>query len=273
MRGYIAGIGLRAPGLSDWETARAVLTGATEWMPGEVVLLPPAMLATNERRRAGLPARLALAVADEAVRMAGLDLAGVRAVFASGNGEGAILHDLLQALAAVPASGAPPPISPTQFHNSVHNAVAGYWAMGAGSMQPMTCLGAHDDTLAAALLKALAEVSVERVPVLCCVYDVPVPPPLRAKQPIDTPFAVALLLLPEPASNTLAGLDAGWRAGAPVAVEGPAWMETLRRGNPIADILPLLAGAASRCRVSVDLRLLDGTVAVQVTPCSTTPRS
>jgi hypothetical protein len=205
--------------------------------------------------------------------MAGLDLAGVRAVFASGNGEGAILHDLLQGLAAAPASGAPPPISPTQFHNSVHNAVAGYWAMGAGSMQPMTCLGAHDDTLAAALLKALAEVSVEQVPVLCCIYDVPLPSPLRAKQPIDTPFAVALVLLPEDASRTLAGIGAAWRAGSPAAVEGPAWMETLRRGNPIAGVLPLLAAPASRSDASVGLRLLDGTLAVQVTSCSTAPRS
>jgi hypothetical protein len=273
MRCYIAGIGLRAPGLPDWETARGVLTGAAPWTPDEVLAPPPAMLAANERRRAGLPVRLALAVAEEAVRMAGLNLAGVRAVFASGNGEGAILHDLLQALAAAPASGAPPPISPTQFHNSVHNAVAGYWAMGAGSMQPMTCLGAHDDTLAAALLKALAEVSVERVPVLCCVYDVPVPAPLRAKQPIDTPFAVALVLLPEPASGTLAGLDVRWRAGAPNTVAGPAWMETLRCGNPIAGVLPLLAAAASGRGAGVDLRLLDGTVAVQITPCSTAPRS
>jgi hypothetical protein len=91
-----------------------------------------------------LPARLALAVAEEAVRRAGLELADMRGVFASANGEGAILHGLLEMLASDS-----PEVSPTQFHNSVHNAVAGYWAMGAQSRQPMTCLGANMDSFAA----------------------------------------------------------------------------------------------------------------------------
>ena len=50
------------------------------------------------------------------------------------------------------------PVSPTQFHNSVHNTAAGYWSIATGSQQPTTCLACHDATAAAALLKAMAEV-------------------------------------------------------------------------------------------------------------------
>ncbi len=57
-------------------------------------------------------------------------------------------------------------MSPTQFHNSVHNAAAGYWSIAHGSRQPATCLGAHDWTWAAALLKAVAEVAATGAPVL-----------------------------------------------------------------------------------------------------------
>ena len=79
------------------------------------------------------------------------------AVFGSSNGDAVVVHDILEALAS-----ADRPVSPTQFHNSVHNAAAGYWTIATGSHQPATCLGCHDHTLAASLLKAVAEVEAEQ---------------------------------------------------------------------------------------------------------------
>ena len=268
MRAVIAGIGLCAPGLPDWTRGRAVLAGTEAWRCGDVAPPLPALLAPNERRRAGLPVRLALTVAEEAMRTAGLPPDAARAVFASANGESEILHGLLETLAEDEPSGGPPAISPTRFHNSVHNAVAGYWSIGVASQQPVTCLGAHDDTLGAALLKAFAEVSVERTPVLCCVYDVPAPEPLRAKVATESPFAAALVLLPQ-AFGGLAEMEVAWRAGAPGPTRQPYadWLERLRVGNRLAALLPLLATIAAGQSAQAEYGLLDGTVAVQVAPC------
>ena len=89
------------------------------------------LLAPNERRRAGTVMRLALAVAGEAAGMAGLPAAAMRNVFASANGDGAVIHALLEELARPD-----PQLSPTQFHNSVHNAPAGYWSIGNAAASP-----------------------------------------------------------------------------------------------------------------------------------------
>ena len=102
--------------------------------------------------------------------MAGLPPGAVRSVFGTSNGDGPVIHAILETLA-----GPDPQVSPTQFHNSVHNVAAGYWSIGAGSQEPAACLGCHDFTFAAALLKAAAEAAAERAPVLLCVYDAPLP--------------------------------------------------------------------------------------------------
>lgn len=264
---FVAGVGLRGPGLDGWDAARRVLAGERAWTGTEIAVPLPTLLAPNERRRAGLPVRLALAAAEEAVRMAGLELDGVRGVFASANGEGTILHGLLETLASDT-----PQISPTQFHNSVHNAVAGYWAMGAQSRQPMTCLGAHDDTFAAALLKALAEVATEQAPVLMCVYDVPLSEPLADKQPNGCAFACALVLTPTASARALAALRASWQAGPPAPnadlPEGAA-LAALTRQNPAARSLRLLQAIATGRPDRAAFGLLTGAVLVQVEPCST----
>lgn len=265
---FVAGIGLRGPGLNGWAASRAVLAGTEAWTAAPTVVPPTTLLAPNERRRAGLPARLALTVAAEAVEMAGLPPDAVRGVFGSANGEGVILHGLLETL-----TSEAPLISPTQFHNSVHNAVAGYWAMGARSHQPVTCLGAHAGTFAATLLKALAEVAEEQAPVLMCVYDVPLPEPLSANQPTGCAFACALVLTPAAGAGALAGLAASWQAAPPACgadLPRGAALAALSRDNPAARSLRVLqAIAAGTTDRAASFGLLDGAVRVQVDPCST----
>ncbi|MGH8255204.1 MAG: beta-ketoacyl synthase chain length factor, partial [Steroidobacteraceae bacterium] len=108
---FVIGVGLHGPGLAGWEASRGVLAGH-EPFAGEPPPLPsPAILAPNERRRASTVVRLALAVADEAAGMAGLPPGGMNGVFASANGDGALVHTILETLAE-PAGQ----VSPTQFH-------------------------------------------------------------------------------------------------------------------------------------------------------------
>ena len=187
----IVGVGLLGPGLPGWEASQAVLTGRTPWQPGEVVLPPPAILPATERRRTGPVARLALAVASEAAAASGLPPASFRPVFGSSNGDAVTLGFILDAITRPDGF-----VSPTQFHNSVHNAAAGYWSIGTGSTRPATCVACYDWTFGSALMKAVAECAVEQEPVLLCLYDVPLPPPLDAKRPTEGMFAAAFVLAP-----------------------------------------------------------------------------
>src|SRR5690606_14590768 len=64
-------------------------------------------------------------------------------------------------------------VSPTQFHNSVHNAASGYWGIASGSHQPSTSLACFDATFAAGLIEATALIAVDRCEVLLIAYDGP----------------------------------------------------------------------------------------------------
>ena len=274
----IVGVGVLGPGLPGWPASRAVLAGDATWQPGEVVLPPPAILPATERRRAGPVARLALAVASEAADASGLPPGSLRPVFGSGNGDSITVSAILDALAQPDGF-----VSPTQFHNSVHNAAAGYWSIGTGSGRPATCLGCHDWTFAASLMKAVAECAAEQEPVLLCVYDVPMPAPLDAKRPTDCAFGAAFVLAPEGGgpriaigfSPSLQGGAGGGMAAAP-ALDGCArppppgplpqgeGVRGLMAGNPAARSLALLEVLARRRGGAFDLPLLDGTLRVTV---------
>ncbi len=279
----VAGIGVLGPGLPGWEASRAILAGDAPWQCGEVVLPAPALLPATERRRAGPVVRLALAVASEAAAASGLPPASLRPVFGSGNGDVVTVGAILDGLTRPDGF-----VSPTQFHNSVHNAAAGYWSIGAGSNRPATCLGCFDWTFAGALMKAVAECAAEREPVLLCVYDVPMPSPLDAKRVMGSVFGVALVLAPGGSGPRITvewrseadpaplegGVDArpasqdGGVAPLPPPASGNAGEELrlLARTNPAARALPLLQLLARGEFGSLDAALLDGTLRVTVTP-------
>ena len=75
-------------------------------------------------------------------------------------------------------------VSPTRFHNSVHNAPSGYWAVATGSREPSTSLCAYDASFAAGLLEAAAQATVDDRPVTLVAYDLPYPEPLQRARPI-----------------------------------------------------------------------------------------
>jgi hypothetical protein len=258
----VLGVSVWGPGLEGWAAARAVLAGEQPYVARESVAPAPAILAATERRRAGPVVRLALAVAQEAAMGSGLPPGDLRSVFGSSNGDGVVVGSILDAL----ARGAPGErvVSPTQFHNSVHNAAAGYWSIAHGSRQPATCLGAHDGTWAAALLKAMVEVVTEREPVLLCCYDHPLPPPLDVLRPTGAAFGVGLVLGPvgwAPAGMG-PGLRVGWREGAATEAPLPCGLAGLRRANAIAACLPLLVGLARGEAGGHAVPYLDGHLAV-----------
>ena len=252
---HVASVAVLGPGLPDWASATAILTGADPWQDGAVVLPPPALLSATERRRTGPVVRLALAVAGAAAAASGLPPASLRPVFASGTGDGITVAAILEAMAHPDGW-----VSPTQFHNSVHNAAAGYWSIGTASNQPATCLGGHDWSFGCALMKAVAECAVEQAPVLLCVYDVPLPSPLDAARPIGSVFGIALVLVPDGPGPRL---SLRWDA-APATRSEPLLpgLRALAASNPAARSLRLLEALARGGSDAFDVPVLDGCLAV-----------
>jgi hypothetical protein len=251
-------VGVLGPGLPGWEASRAVLAGEAPWEPGPVALPPPAALPATERRRTSAAVRLALAVAAEAAAASGLAPEGLETVFASSNGDGAVIGSILEALST--PGGA---ISPTQFHNSVHNAAAGYWGIAAGSHCASVSLGGHDDSFAMGLVQAVAAVVSRRAPVLFCAYDAPLTPPLDARRFTDAVFAAALVLVPSDAGVVLS-VEMAERAEASSAGD----LAPLMAGNPAARALPLLQALAAGRVAQLGLPLVDGgAVVLGVEPC------
>jgi hypothetical protein len=248
---FVEGVGIAGPGLDGWAAARPVLCGLAPYEPAPFTPRPVALLPPAERRRAGTAVRLAIGVGAEAVDQSGRDKATMAMVFASSGGDSDTVHEILCVLATEARA-----VSPTRFHNSVHNAPAGYWAVATGSREPSNSLCAFDFSFSAGLLDAAAQAVVEDRPVTLAAYDVPYPEPLNAVRSIAGIFGAALVLTPGPTHRTLARLSIALTgAGAPMPDTRMPEMglERLRLGNPAARGLPLLAAIARGGRETIRL--------------------
>jgi hypothetical protein len=258
----IEAVGVLGPGLPNWSVAARVLRGAARFEPAPAVLPPALSLPSAERRRTGAVVRLTLAVGLEATGRAGIDPAGLPAVFTSSGSDGQNCHEICEVLASAERQ-----LSPTRFHNSVHNAPAGYWGIATGATAAATSLCAHDASFAAGLLEALCQVAVERTRVLLIAYDTSYPEPMRSVRPIPDTFGVALLLAPEAGNAALARLELTWSEATADRMADPA-LERLRAAIPAARCLPLLAQLAHATPGRVLIDYLDAArVALEVSAC------
>jgi len=264
MRAYIEGIGLLGPGLSGWQESRAALTGTEAYRPARTVIPASELLPAAERRRAGIPVKLALAVGREAFMSAGHDAAATATVFASSSSDGEIVHQLCETLATPERE-----VSPTRFMNSVHNAAAGYWSIATRSREPSTSLCCYDAGFAAGLLECATQIAAERKPVALIAYDGPYPEPLHATRPINCEFGIALVMAPEATSRSLTAIDLELGpAGAAESRLADPGLEAIRVGNPAARSLPLLATLARGIAGEVVLKYVVGaSLRARVTPC------
>jgi hypothetical protein len=263
----IQGIGLIGPGLGDWRSGAPVIAGEEVYSPRPTAVPPPDGLPAAERRRTGATVKLALAVAQQAVAAAGIDPAGLPAVFSSSGGDGVICHEICETLASADRQ-----VSPTRFHNSVHNAAAGYWSLATGATAASTSLCAYDGSFAAGLLEALALVAVDRTPALLSAYETTYPEPLRAKRPLPEAFGVALVLTPDRAPGSIARVTVSpmgpCDGGTAVDRLAEPQLEALRAAVPAARSLPLLRLLARRepGRVALDY-IGEERLAVEVSEC------
>ncbi len=110
-------------------------------------LIPAAM-----RRRTSMTTRMAITAAKLACTQANIDSQHLASVFASLGGEIQVTDALCRLLPDENEL-----LSPTQFHNSVHNTTAGYWAILNKCQEPSTAIAAADDTFAMGLIEVWSQ--------------------------------------------------------------------------------------------------------------------
>lgn len=237
---YVYGIGVVGPGFADWPSARDVLLQRAPHVTSQRPALKSNLLPATERRRSTEVINLALHVGAEALTRGGGDARHVKTVFASSGGDAMILHKICEALTTPERR-----VSPTQFHNSVHNAAAGYWHIGTHSRAPSTALSSYDDSFASGMLEALTRLASDSVPVLLVAYDVPAPSPLLSARPLVAAFGAAFLLGADVSHAHVACFEARLLDIAPEpTILHNAALSGLQSGNPAARALPLLQAFA-----------------------------
>jgi len=259
---YLDGIGLAGPGLDNWLAARPILAGTVPYESRPLAVAAPQSLPPAERRRTGVAIKVAFVVGEEACANGQLDARQLAAVFSSSGADNDNCDAICKTLASEDRH-----ISPTRFHNSVHNAPAGYWGIASGAMTPATVLCAHDGSFGAGLLEAMTQVAIDYCGTLLITYDMPYPEPLHAKRPLPSAFGIALALMPDRSAHSLARIEVSFADAEPDALTAPD-LEALRRVIPCARGLPLLQAVArgEGRRVVLDY-LAPLRLAVGIEPC------
>ena len=259
---YIEGIGLLGPGLDGWPNSQAMLNGQAPYQLQKTILPSPAILPAAERRRSGAIVKLTLATGLEAIAAAGLDAASLPSVFSSSGGDGENCHAICEMLASDDRQ-----ISPTRFHNSVHNAAAGYWSIATGAMCTSSVLCAHDASFGAGLLEALTQVVVDNTRSVLLACDTAYPEPLYGARPIPDALGIAFVLAPQRSAQALAQISVSLTDANADHLDDAA-LEILRISIPAARGLPLLRALALRQSKRVVLDYLDSTrLAVDIVLC------
>lgn len=263
---FVDGIGLLGPGIASWSLGRQFLAGDLPYQNARTVLPLPMALPAAERRRAGAVVKVSLAVGQEAVEASGWPARTLPSVFTSSSGDAINCHEICSALASNDRL-----ISPTRFHNSVHNASSGYWSISTGAMATSSVLCAHDASFSAGLLEAAAQAVLDNTAVLLVAYDTDYPEPLRSARPLPDTFGVALVLAPRRSPRSLAQwtlAPASCLTSAASDVMTDSTLENLRAAIPAARCLPLLQSVATHSDATVVLDYLVGLqLAVQVARC------
>ncbi len=261
---FVERVGLLGPGLPGWSASRTMLHGAAPYTPAEVTLPRLDILPAAERRRTGLSVKLALACGLDALAGSRREASALATVFTSSGGDGQVLHEICETLA-----GPDRQLSPTRFHNSVHNAPAGYWSIATQSREASTSLCGYDWSFGAGLVEAAAQVIVDREAVLLVSFDLPYPEPMGRVRRIYGALGVALLLTRTASDQCMArmtiNIDGG---GMPSRTPEPE-LERLRTGNPTGHALPLLAALAGDASAAVRLPYIaQQTLEIEITPFS-----
>jgi hypothetical protein len=183
---FVEGVGFWSPGFGD----------AAAWCGGEqdpaIERPEAACLEGPLRRRASELTRMAIDSLAQAAAQAGHDPAQVPTVWATAHGE----HTTALKLLAMMHRGEGK-LSPTHFHNSVHNTAGGYASIATGNTSVSTTLTGGAELVAAGLLEAICLVEKTEGPVVLVLADEPLKEPF-ARADSKAPVALSLCLSSRP---------------------------------------------------------------------------
>jgi hypothetical protein len=201
---YVRGTGLWTPGY-DRPLAWC------QQKPTPAVEKPEAALLEGPLRRRATPlTRMAVEVFQQATRQADRDPASIPTVWATAHGEHTAAIKLLEMMQRGEGR-----LSPTHFHNSVHNTAGGYASIATGNVAPSTTLTGGSELVASALLEAWCLLESSGRDVALVLADEALQSPFE-RTDARTPLAIALLLSQQP-EHTLGMLTEFRRAAiAPV---------------------------------------------------------
>jgi Beta-ketoacyl synthase, N-terminal domain len=249
---YIQSIGLFGTGFESWATAEKILSGQQPYAETLAVPPSPEWLPPAERRRTSDMIRLAMVAGKEALANAQTSPSESATVFSSSGGSGEVIHQICESLASEDRE-----VSPTRFHNSVHNAPAGYWGIAAKNEWPSTSLCGHDASFAVGLIEAVAQVKSNNSSVLLLVHDLPYPEPLNGVRQVHGLFSIALLLSNHRTEKSLYALNLEMMSTQKGTVEetklGDETLERFRLGNPAARALTLLSAMAKKSTAPITI--------------------
>jgi hypothetical protein len=262
---YLNGVGIAAPGLRGWDEARDVLRETIPYNAENIPDLKSDAIPPRERRRASGTANLAVHVAEQAVKNAEVDPTDLVTIFASFLGDLQIADKLCNSL-----SQPGRPVSPFQFHNSVHNAPAAYWSIATQSKKPSTSIACASNTFNAALLDAITFVTVENQDALLAIYDIASSNSLANFHPTQKDFGAALILQKKRTKSSLAELNIKYKSKVFERIENSISKSLLplMKANASAQSLILLSAVARMEPQIIRLDYLSNScIEIEVNPC------
>ncbi len=221
-------------GLAEWSAWAPGLEERQQWRrpPGEKRLREAmrgngapelSWMDSRKRRRCSTHSRIALHVAVDCCRQAGVDPADVPTVFATRHGELQLTVELLRTLSSGEL------LSPMTFANSVHNTPSGYFSIATDNMMPTRTVSAGTETFQHGFLDAAGMLgNGSPSPALLVSVNVAPPDPLDQFSPYDDVAYGTALLLTESNSGEVVELElnqeeASPENGLPPSVQFMAW--------------------------------------------------
>lgn len=244
----VLGVGAWGPTFHNWSDLSALLQGKSiDVEPNKGP--KPEIIPANERRRAPLPVRLAVESSWQAAQNAGLDPVDLTSVFVSGLGDTQLTDYMCRTLASENKA-----LSPTKFHNSVHNAAAGYWTISTGCMQAANSVAGFQESVPLTLLEAVIQCHAEQRPILMTFYDAPCSEVLRDLMKNEIAFSASIVIAPAQQADT--GMYQAQVQQKTVdwpEFEATDFLQTCYATNPVGRILPLLKTIAQKSQGSIEL--------------------
>jgi hypothetical protein len=189
LRARLCGVGMWTPAYADFDAwVAAGLPDDLHVASADAAPPPALLLHPRLRRRTSTLTRATVTAVEAALAGSGVAIDQVRFVLVSSFGE---IETTVELLAQLGEPGGP--VSPTKFHNSVHNTATGYLSIASGNNRESTALAGGPHNLEIGLLEALAGLAETGEDVVLLFAEELLPRPFE-RSDADPTFAVALHL-------------------------------------------------------------------------------